>query len=141
MWSELVTLWVNLFILLSNKESNGFILYIQNFANVPALVGLIINIATIFSAYFIVLVYMNGKFRIESLKGVVRYEFYYPADLVGNTSRFVYSKDVNSTRIGDIFNLSILGNIYRRIIFAHDMGYYMKNDIVVNSLFYGGFRC
>lgn len=133
-WSELVTLWVNLFILLSNKESNGFILYIQNFANVPALVGLIINIATIFSAYFIVLVYMNGKFRIESLKGVVRYEFYYPADLVGNTSRFVYSKDVNSTRIGDIFNLSILGNIYRRIIFAHDMGYYMKNDIVVNSL-------
>lgn len=133
-WSELVTLWVNLFILLSDKERDGFILYIKNSANVPALVGLIINVATIFLVYFIVLVYMNGKFRIESLKGVVRYEFYYPADLVGNTSRFVYSNDVNSTRIGDIFNLSILGNVYKRLIFAHDMGYYIKNDIVVNSL-------
>ena len=65
-------------------------------------------------------------------------EFYYSSDLVGNTSRFVYSKNVGQELLGNPANGTIksffLANIFRRFIYSHDLGYYFQNARLLQFL-------
>lgn len=65
-------------------------------------------------------------------------EFYYLSDIVGNTSRFSYSKNIGQEMLGNppkgIKGLFGLGNMYRRFIYSHDMGYYFENGRLVRFL-------
>lgn len=130
---ELVTLWFNLALFFSCRWDNGSILFTHGLSGNPILMCIFINVAMILLVYITVFMFLNSEFKLGNLGKDGHYEFYYPADLVGNTSRFVYSRDTNNARVGGILGLSAMGNISKRVIFAHDMGYYMKNDIVVGS--------
>jgi len=130
---ELVTLWFNLSLFFSCRWDNGSILITRGLSGNPILMCIFINITMILLAYLAVFVFLNKGFKLGYLGKYSHYEFYYPADLVGNTSRFVYSRGINEARVGGNLGLSAMGNIFKRVVFAHDMGYYMKNNTVVDS--------
>lgn len=130
---ELVTLWFNLSLFFARRWDNGFIFITRGLSGTPILMCIFINISMILLVYLVVHTFLNSGFKIGYLGEETHYEFYYPADLVGNTSRFVYSRDINDARVGGILGLSVVDNIFKRVIFAHDMGYYMKNNTVIDS--------
>lgn len=130
---ELVTLWFNLSLFFSGRWDNGFIFITRGLSGTPILMCIFINIAIILLVYLVVYTFLNSGFKLGYLGEETHYEFYYPADLVGNTSRFVYSRDINDARVGGILGLSVVDNIFKRVIFAHDMGYYMKNNTIIDS--------
>lgn len=98
----------------------------------------------VFNAILLTLVYMfvyfvvNKRYRawFESIytKLHEHYEFYYPADLVGNTSRFTYSKDIINVRVDDSSKLKILSVTFGRAVFAHDMRKYIENSRVLGFI-------
>lgn len=130
---ELVTLWFNLSLFFSHRWDNGSIFITRGLSGTPILMCIFINITMILFVYLVVYAFLNSGFKLGHLGEEAHYEFYYPADLVGNTSRFVYSRDINDARVGGILGLSVVNNIFKRVIFAHDMGYYMKNNTVIDS--------
>lgn len=71
-------------------------------------------------------------------------EFYYSSDFVGNTSRFVYSKNTGQELLGNPANGTLrslfLANIFRRFIYSHDLGYYFQNARLLQFLEWEMFR-
>lgn len=71
-------------------------------------------------------------------------EFYYSSDFVGNTSRFVYSKNIGQELLGNPANgtlkLLFLTNIFRRFIYSHDLGYYFQNARLLQFLEWDMYR-
>lgn len=65
-------------------------------------------------------------------------EFYYSSDIVGNTSRFVYPKNIGQELLGDpilgIKKYFGLGIIWKRFIYSHNLGYYFQSSRLVNFL-------
>ena len=71
-------------------------------------------------------------------------EFYYSSDFVGNTSRFVYSKNTGQELLGNPANGTLrslfLANIFRRFIYSHNLGYYFQNARLLQFLEWEMFR-
>ncbi|WP_311445985.1 hypothetical protein [uncultured Rothia sp.] len=129
---EWITLWFNLIKILDNSRTNdGYLLFVQGLVGIDAWICLMINFTVISALYVFVVFVLDRVHKIEELPGVGRYEFYYQLDLVGNTSRFVYPRNISASQLKNILSPSTLENLLKRFIFAHDMGYYMKNNNVV----------
>lgn len=128
-------IWVNLIRAFDGGKSTLLIIY-----------NLDINIYLFlaFNAILLALVYMFVYFVVDKryrawfeciyTKLHEHYEFYYPADLVGNTSRFTYSKDIINVRVDDSSKLKILSVTFGRAVFAHDMRKYIENSRVLGFI-------
>jgi glutathione S-transferase len=129
-------IWVNLIRAFNGTEST--LLLICNL-DINIYLLLVFNILLLALIYMFVYFVVNKKYRV-SFEGVYtklheHYEFYYPADLVGNTSRFTYSKDIKNIRVDDSSKLNILSVAFGRAVFAHDMRKYIENSRVLGFIY------
>lgn len=131
-----VNIWMNLMRVFGSGKSTFLIIY-----NLGINIYLFLAINAIVLALIYIYVYfvLNKKYRVlfegTYTKLHEHYEFYYPADLVGNTSRFTYSKDIKNIRVDDSSKLNILSVAFGRAVFAHDMRKYIENSRVLGFIY------